>query len=274
MVIGAQKSGTTSLAHQLAEHSEICFCDIKEPGYFHQTDNWRAGLDAYHQLFSPRGNQLCGEASTMYTFLPEWQNTYRRLYEYNPDLKFIYMMRQPVERIVSHYSHNTVRNIEKDSPDKAIWDNPVYIDRSRYNVQIRPFIEMFGKDNVHLVVFEEYIADQITVLKQIAAFLGINPAEFLKSDTSPKHKSTGEFYLKSSTLRTFTKSELFRKVRPFMPKDIRQPIRRLFSKKLEQKPEFTPYLKQMIWRFLEDDVAGIEQLLNRSLSVWRQGYGE
>jgi hypothetical protein len=61
MIIGAQKSGTTSLAAQLADHPQICFSQIKEPGYFNETEDWESGLDRYHQLFDPADGQLCGE---------------------------------------------------------------------------------------------------------------------------------------------------------------------------------------------------------------------
>ena len=96
MMIGAQKAGTTSLAAQLAAHPQICFCREKEPGYFHKTDDWTAGLDQYHSLYSPTPGQLCGEASTYYTFFPEFCETHKRLYDYNPALKLIYVVRQPV----------------------------------------------------------------------------------------------------------------------------------------------------------------------------------
>ena len=60
---------------------------------------WEADLASYHALYSPAPGQLCGEGSTMYTFLPEFDKTYERLFAYNPDLKFIYIMRSPVERV-------------------------------------------------------------------------------------------------------------------------------------------------------------------------------
>lgn len=272
MLIGAQKCGTTSLAGQLAGHEDICFCAIKEPGYFHKTPEWQANLDDYHSLYAPEDGQLCGEASTMYTFLPEYVETYSRLYAYNPNLKLIYMMRQPVERIVSHYTHNFVRRIDERPPEEAIMADPAYINRSRYSVQIRPYLELFGSENVLLLIFEEYIADQIATLKRIATFLGINSSTFDLSDTTPKHQSTGNFYLRSEGLREFTKTSLFRKVRPYIPAGIRQPIRKQFSDKIDEKPQFSDALKQTIWRFVEDDVIAMEQLLNRHLTAWRQGY--
>ena len=272
MLIGAQKCGTTSLATQLAAHPEICFCKIKEPGYFHKVEDWRANLNGYHKLFSPASGQKCGEASTMYTFLPEWQDTHVRLFEYNPQLKLIYIMRQPVERVISNYTHDFVRNIVKSPPAIAISNQQAYINRSRYAVQIKPYLELFKRENVLLLIFEDYISDQTKTLQEIAGFLGISANVFKDIGTVTKHKSVGEWYLKHSAMRRFVNSDSFQAVRSYIPTSIRQPVRRRLSRRLQEKPHFPLGLKRTIWRFLEDDVRNIEELLERRLDVWRQGY--
>ena len=275
MIIGAQKAGTTSLAAQLAAHPQISFCREKEPGYFHQTADWRAGLDAYHALYTPRPGQLLGEASTYYTFFPEYRGTAERLYDYNPSLKLIYVMRQPVERIISLYTHNFVREIEKRPPDAAVFNDPQYVDRSRYGVQLRPYLELFGPENVLLLIFEEYTADQIPALNRVADFLGINPAPFAETDTTPLHQSVGQPYLRSQALRDFTKSSAFQKMRNIVPAAVRQPIRhRLLSNTITEKPVFDRQTRLDLWRLVEDDVHTVEQLIGRRLEAWRQGYSE
>jgi hypothetical protein len=273
MLIGAQKAGTTSLAAQLAAHPQICFCKEKEPGYFHQTADWRAGLDAYHRLYDPRPGQICGEASTFYTFYPEFRETHARLHAYNPALKLIYVMRQPVERVISHYTHNRVREIDTRPPEVAVFSDAAYVDRSRYGVQLRPYLETFGPDSLLLLIFEEYTADQISALRRVAGFLGIEAAPFETTDTTPLHQSVGQPFLRSEALRNFTKTEVFQKMRGVMPAAIRQPIRhRLLSNKIDEKPYFAPDVKQALWRLLEDDVYTVEGIMGRRLDGWRRGY--
>jgi len=275
MMIGAQKAGTTSLAAQLAAHPQICFCREKEPAYFHQVADWRAELERYHALYDPRPGQLLGEASTHYTFFPEYRATAERLYEYNPALKLIYVMRQPVERIVSAYTHNFVREIDRLPPDVAVFADPTYVNRSRYGVQLRPYLELFGPENVLLLVFEEYTADQVTALYRVAEFLGIAAAPFEETDTTPLHQSVGQPYLRSQALRDFTKSEMFQKMRSIIPAAVRQPIRhRLLSNTIDEKPAFARETKQALWRLVEDDVHTVEQLLGRRLENWRRGYSD
>lgn len=273
MIIGAQKCGTTSLANQLADHPSVCFCAEKEPGYFNQAGDWRAGLAAYHALYAPEPGQICGEASTFYTFFPEHLATHEHLFEYNPDLKLIYIMRQPVERALSHYTHNLVRNLDTRPPDVALFAGPDYVNRSRYGVQIRPYLELFGPDNILLLLFEEYVRDQLAVLQQIAGFLNIDPDPFTNADTEAQHKSVGEPYLKYDSVRTFVKTPVFQRLRAMVPAAIRQPVRhRLLSNTLETKPELTPQTRQALWRLVEDDVLTIEKLMGRRLDVWRRGY--
>lgn len=273
ILIGAQKSGTTSLASQLAAHPQVCFSKVKEPGYFNETDAWEAGLAEYHSLYNPLPGQICGEGSTMYTFLPEWLETAQRLYQYNPNLKLIYMMRQPVKRIISHYTHNLVRSIEKNDPQTAVLKDPRYINRSRYAVQLRPYIELFGSEKILLLVFEEYIAAQEAILRQVAQFLGISSDAFADTDTTPKHKSIGTPYLKSPSVEKWVGSDIFQAVRAIVPASIRQPIRyRFFSNRLDRAPEFTLGLKQLLWQFLADDVASIEHIKGRRIDSWHEGF--
>ena len=189
IIIGAQKSGTTSLSEQLTGHSQICFCKIKEPAYFNTAPDWKAGLNDYHHLYSPSEGQLCGEASTSYTFLPEYPDTHLRLFEYNPELKLIYIMRNPVERIISHYAHRLALNRITEPPEFAVFSDSAYLNRSRYSLQISPYRALFGKENVLLLIFEDYIANPYATLKQVANFLNISVEAFETIDDRPRNQS-------------------------------------------------------------------------------------
>lgn len=274
MMIGAQKCGTTNLAAQLATHPSVCFSRIKEPGFFNETADWRSVLPSYHALYDVADGQLCGEASTMYTFLPEFPDTHLRLFEYNPDLKLIYIMRQPVNRVISHYSHNLVRGLVKDGPETAVFDDPTYINRSRYATQIRPYLELFGHENVKLLVFEEYVANPDQTLSDLAGFLSLDETKFSEADESSKHQTTGRTYLKHETMRRLVESNMFQSMRSYLPAAIRQPIRKRLSNQIEEKPEFSDQLRKLIWRFVEDDVYGIEKIIGRQLLIWREGYAQ
>ncbi len=272
MIIGAQKSGTTSLAAQLANHPQISFSRVKEPGYFSATADWEAKIDGYHQLFDPVSDGLYGEGSTMYTFLPETPETCERIHAYNPDMKLIYIMRQPVDRLISQYSHGLARGVEQRPPHVAVVEDPRYVNYGRYGVQIRPYIELFGRENILLLIFEEYITGQTATLNEVAGFLGISEHGFQQPEEGRQNKSVGVPHMKYASMERFTQTGLFRNIRDYVPEEIRHTIRyRLLSNKLDAAPVFEPELRETLWRFLADDVTTIENLLGRSLPAWRKG---
>lgn len=269
MIIGAQKSGTTSLAFQLAQHPQICLCARKEPAYFNRTERWREGLAEYHALYAPRPGQLCGEASTMYTFLPEWLGTHERLHAYNPALRFVYIMREPLERIRSHYAFRQVRNRVDEPADQVVLTDPMYVNRSRYAVQIQPYIETFGRDRVLLLVFEEYVADPHGTLREVARFLDIDVGAVDAIDVTAKGATLGEPVL-GDRARAVRRAIVRSGLRSLVPRPLVTLARRRMSRKLERKPDLSPAVQDALRRLLAADVEAIERLLGRSIPAWHR----
>ncbi len=270
MIIGAQKCGTTGLVKQLAGHPEVAFCRVKEPEYFNRTANWRDELERYHALFDPAPGKLRGEGSTMYTFFPEWPQTAERLHEYNPELKLIYIMREPVARIESHYAHRLGHKRTSAAPEHEVLSRPFYVNRSRYGVQLRPYLELFEREQLLLLVFEEYIASPEKTLQQVAEFLEISPAGFSPAGAAaPANPSVGQARW-GPLMRRLTRLQPLRTVLlPVVPARLRRGLLQRVGVTLTEKPLFSPELKRMLWRLLEDDVATVESLLGRRLEVWR-----
>ncbi|MCB0382385.1 MAG: sulfotransferase, partial [Psychroserpens sp.] len=112
LLIGAAKSATTSLSNALSQHPDICFSNPKEPEFFCK-DNWRDKIENYHSLFKQKSVKLYGEGSTNYSKFPHYnKNIHKDIFDYNPNMKIIYMMRHPIDRIVSHYIHSYNRGHE------------------------------------------------------------------------------------------------------------------------------------------------------------------
>jgi Sulfotransferase domain len=263
MIIGAQKCATTSLAHQLRQHPQVCFSKRKEPQYFSKTRDWQENLPEYHKLFSPTASQLCGEASTSYTCLPEYQETHTRLFTYNPELKLIYIMRDPIRRIESHYAYWLLRGQVRDSLEAEVVTNPTYINRSRYGVQMKPYLRLFPRSNILLLIFEEYVSHIHDTLEQVARFLGISPAGFAGLDTTPQNVSER---------RIKPHFRFLKKVIRRAPSLLQRGAHKYLYNTLSQKPQCSERLRGTLWLLLEDDVSCIEELLGRRLEVWRQRY--
>ena len=273
MIIGAMKSGTSTLTKILSMHPEVCFCREREPHFFSKTPDWKANLEDYKNLYNPQEEQICGESSTTYTCYPEFnKNIWDDLYEFNPQLKLIYIMRDPVDRILSHYMHNYLRGYTSEPLEKAILSKSTYINRTRYWVQIRPYLDVFGKEQVLLLTFEELIANKKMTLNKIADFLDIDGAKFYDFENVHANKSVGETKpdVRIDNLR---KSNIVNLLKPFVPKSLRgltsNFLYKLTEKKFNSRPKISDHLKSVIWDLLILDILEIEKIMGRKIIEWQ-----
>jgi hypothetical protein len=198
LVSGAQKSGTTALDTYLREHPEICMAKHKEVHFFdrekyfmHPAVNYRH----YHSFFNPdHPGQIQGETTPSYMYL---YAAPRRIWEYNPGMKLIIILRNPIERAFSHWNMQRVRGIEKlnfmdallAEENRRFSSRPLqnkrfsYLDRGFYSEQIRRFRAFFPANQILLLRNRTLRHSSGTVLKEIAEFLGIDPFPNLDSKT-------------------------------------------------------------------------------------------
>ena len=149
IVIGAMKSATSTLHTQLSKQSGLFMSTPKEPNFFSDDAIYGQGLDWYSGLFdNANPEDICGESSTHYTKLPDYPDTISRLKEAIPQPKLIYVMRHPVDRLISHYMHQWSEGVISCDINKAIDRYPELIDYGCYGMQITPYLEEFGRDSV------------------------------------------------------------------------------------------------------------------------------
>ena len=173
LVIGAMKSATTTLHAQLSRQDGFFMSDPKEPNFFSDDEAYAKGLNWYLSLFAAASaGELCGESSTHYTKLPTYPETVVRMHRAFPRLKLIYVIRHPIERLVSQYVHETVQGPVRSPINLALIRHPYLIEYSRYSMQLAPFLDRFGPENV-LVAFAERL-DRYPQgeLERICRFLG------------------------------------------------------------------------------------------------------
>jgi hypothetical protein len=261
MLIGAQKAGTTSLAGQLAENPQIGFSREKEPHYFSTHRDWEAGLGRYHRLFPGRSAGLWGEASTSYSFVQEYPHVPDCLREYNPKLRLIYMLRDPVERIISHYAHRRMRGIAHRSPEVELGRRSDYLERSRYGLVLRAYGRAFPRDQLLVLLFERYVADPEGLLRQVCEFLNVPFVPV--ASLSARNRSVGSNRGPGSPLYYVDR------LLAHSPALVRRVAGRRITLKLAQKPQLSPELKQSLWHALRDDVALVETYLGTELTQWR-----
>lgn len=173
LVVGAMKCGTTTLAAQLAQQPGIFMTTPKEPNFFSDDAVWARGEGWYRGLFAtaPEG-ALKGEASTHYTKLPTHPQTLERLAAVLDRPKLVYMIRNPVERAVSHHIHEWTEGAMSDDIVADFARHPELVEYGRYGMQIAPYAERFGATSVLLTSLEALTADPEGEFARVGAFLG------------------------------------------------------------------------------------------------------
>jgi hypothetical protein len=183
-VIGAGKAGTSSLHHYLDQHPEIQMSSNKEPHFFAGPENgfpYAMGrvseLKEYEKLFDP-AVAVRGESSPGYTSYPRRQGVPERIKELVPDAKFVYLVRDPVARTVSHHRHRVAVDGERRSLAEALSDlaDPYApcICPSKYASQLERYLSVYPAERILVVDQADLLADRSATLGEVFAFLSVD----------------------------------------------------------------------------------------------------
>ena len=173
VIIGAMKCATSTLAAQLAAQPGIFVTDPKEPNFFSDDTVFARGRDWYEGLFAaaPPG-ALKGEASTHYTKLPTHPQACPRMAALLEAPRLVYVIRDPLERLVSHYLHGVSLGEIRGGLDSALARHPELVEYGRYAMQLAPWLERYGAERICLSSLERIEADPEGELARIARFIG------------------------------------------------------------------------------------------------------
>ena len=176
LVIGAMKSGTTSLYHYLRAHPDVFMPELKEVDFFTDELNWGKGWKWYARQFedAPAGARALGEASTSYTKHPRYAGVAERIARYLPQARLIYVVRDPIDRMRSHYQHNVALGEERAPIDEALLENPSYLDCSRYAHQIDRYLEHFPREQILVFSSEALRHERLPTMHKVLDFLEVD----------------------------------------------------------------------------------------------------
>ena len=174
MVVGAQKCGTGSLHYYLGLHPEISMSRRKELNFFTEEGNWHRGIDWYRQWFDA-ASAVTGESSPNYSAFPRYSCVPERMASVIPETRLIYLVRDPIERIASHWVHNYAQRRELQDLRTTLLDpESSYVARSCYHVQFRRYLEYFDKSRILVVDSLDLRHKRLHTLRRIFEFLGVN----------------------------------------------------------------------------------------------------
>ena len=241
MIVGAQKCGTTALAHFLSQHPEIGMASPKEVHLFdspkYSTDWTPEQIDERYQPFFCHcaGETIRGEATPIYMFLP---GIARELKRYNPDLKLVVLLHDPVERAISHYYMEKNRDKEHRPLWLALLSEPARLRRCRdarahgsamrvwsyrrrglYSLQLGNLYRFFDQDRVLIIRARDLLERHDAVLRRVFAFLGVSehvriaPEIVFKGDRGGRRHRGVSWLLRLSYLAEFVRLRALLRVR-------------------------------------------------------------
>ena len=195
LLIGAMKAGTTSLYHYLQGHPQVFVPQYKAPEFFVAESNYRRGVDWYRRQFagaSPEAIAI-GEASNAYAKYPRFDGVPQRIAAHIPDVRLIYIVRDPIQRIRSHYQTRYAEGTERSPIDEAVFENSIYLDYSRYGLQLEKYLEFFPREQILVITAEDLRSDREVTIRTVYEFLGVDatllPSELVRDFYQSKDRA-------------------------------------------------------------------------------------
>ncbi len=262
LIIGAMKAATTTLHVQLAAQDGIFMSTPKELDYFNAPEQYPGGLAGYLYKFRDAPETaICGESSTSYTKLPTFPETAARIKTMLPHVRLIYVMRHPLERLVSHFVHDITCQLipRKATVAWALENAPELVSYGRYAMQLEPYIEAFGRERILPVFSERLRVEPEAELTRICRFLGHRGHVAWEAGLDQQNVSR-ERLMSGPLTRLIVRNEPLRRFRQaVVPAFVRNAIRRRFASNIA-KPELDKSLRDELIRVFDQDL--------RTLGAW------
>ena len=237
IIIGAGRSGTTTLYQYLDNHPDVCFSDIKEVHYFSVDDLYERGENYYHSFWKNCKNEKVKLAADTYLFIDK--KAPQRIVDYNPEMKIIIILRNPVERAWSSFQYpvnngyisenmSFIKSAEEEhfhikNSDIVMQNNHCHVWQSRYFEHISYWSEFFPRDRILILKTTDLKNNTPSLLKQLSDFLEID--DFKPENTDIKANKSAK--AKSKALQQFLlnrNNPLRRFLRKALPEKIKQKI--------------------------------------------------
>src|SRR5919109_2411298 len=188
-IVGAQRAGTTSLYHYLKEIPGVYMSQVKEPSYFapnyirRDPGRFLKDKEEYLRLFENAGGYTAvGEASPSYLWDPD---TPKLIHQTVPHARIIMILRDPIERAYSNYlmrmKYSGIKSSFYDelmrdykSQEKLFGRSNMYVEFGMYYEQVKRYFDIFGKEQVKVIIFEEFVKHPEQSINEVLTFLGVN----------------------------------------------------------------------------------------------------
>jgi Sulfotransferase domain len=289
LIIGAAKSGTTTLYEYLCRHPQIFMSTPKEPEFFARDENYTRGIEWYSSLFDDaQPHQICGEASTIYTRSPQFPHTAARIAQHLPQAKLIYIMRHPVDRAYSHYvqriktAQNKKENLEiQETFEDRIRRESFFLDSSNYILQIEQYLPLFKRESILFLLMEDLIFELPATLAKVCQFLEIDYTLDLIQDlpiTANQAKTHETWFIRSRMTAPLKRIPGVSHLATLLPQNIRDLAYEVLKKLPSQSQVKKKYIpatmrsetRQNLLEIFREPNQKLAQFLERDLSNWNE----
>lgn len=295
LIVGAPRSGTTFMFDYLGEHPQIYNSARKEPNFF-ATDldsgsyldslSFMRERDEYVALFAgARPDQLAGEASTWYLYSKAAASNIRSA---NPLARIIIMLRHPVEMLYSLHGRRLYggsenlpdfadalaaegdRRLGRSIPPRARNVTALfYRDVGRYSEQVERYLDTFGRDGVHIGIFDDFIRDPAAAYRSVLKFLAVDP------DFKPDFRviNAGASRRSWRLQQTMLSPRIVRLARAVIPPPVRPLVGRIVdgvNSRPQERPQLDPVVAADLREELLPDIVRLGELIGRDMeAIWR-----
>ncbi len=290
LVVGAAKSGTSSLDRYLGQHPDIYMPRKKEAHYFSVPDFPAAfrgpgdeGMnketirdrERYEALFDgATGRRAVGESSVFYLYYP---GTARRIWQWNPAMRVVMLLRNPVDRAYSAYMHlirdgretlSFEESLAKERERKADGFEPMWLYRELglYHDQVKRYFDIFPREQVKVLLYDDFSRDTPGTVAEVFRFLCVDDRAAVDTETRhnesgvPKSRMLFDFFAKSHPIKEVLK--------PLIPETVRERLGNQAKSLLLRRVAMKPGTRAELTAFFADDIARLSELLDRDLSRW------
>ena len=282
IVLGAGKSGTTSLYRYLNEHPQIFLPKLKELYFFlHPDDHNPVGLtdwDAYQALYAnAQPDQVKGEVSSVYLFR---ESAAAYIQQYCPKTKLIAILRNPIDRAFSDYLYNlkglhpsVLNDRQRPRPfDDFIHPNQYFIRIGYYTQQLQRYYARFPAEQIRIYLFDDLSQDSATLIRDLYEFIEVDPD--FHPDTSKKYNVSG-VPKQVGVYRILKQDNPIRRagallLKPFLSSEARQNLRSRLLKQSLKKPTLSAAHRQQLLAIYRDEIRQLQDLIQRDLSDWQR----
>ncbi|HAC64646.1 MAG TPA: sulfotransferase [Cyanothece sp. UBA12306] len=270
IIIGAMKSATTSLHKYLQSHPQIDMSNTKEINFFSSKTNWEKGIEWYKSHFD--NNALIkGESSPTYSAYQKFPETSKRMYSVVPDAKLIYIVRDPIKRIISHYIHNYTSGLESEEDiNKVLGDfNNDYVMTSKYYYQLEQYLKYYSKSNILIIKTGDLNRFPQKTLHNVYQFLEIS-TDIKQTIYSQKMNQSIYRRRRTDLGNKIAQLPIINQI-PYLPAVLRKPLKKIiylpFSKPVK-KPQLNQHLRDYLIKYLQEDINQLRKYTGRKFDEW------